>query len=272
MSGLSHRRREPTTPPAVNVGTPLRRGLQQPESSLGLPVPRWAEARCRCGCLPADLDCPAPITTSEAKFSWSRHVAEWWCTLSSPCFGLSIRLYFEYSHARLQPEIQVLIWGGVVQGIISSLYHATTLEVFSLLDEAWAVLMFHITTAVAFGAPFWYCITHATAVLVLCVVARRQLTKLSVWLVVCIVPFLLYTCAERVRLDDESGASATSATASWRRRLILGAFAAGGLSFLIDRKGMAPTHPLWHIAIGVMFDQSLVELVELPCAPCIAAS
>lgn len=269
MAGLSQRRRElppPASSAAVHVGTPLQLAYS------GLSVPHWAQARCRCGCLPADLDCPAPITTSEAKFSWSRHVAEWWCTLSSPFFGLSVRLYFEYPYDRLRPEIQALIWGGVVQGIISALYHCTTMEVFSLLDEVWAVLMFHITTAVAFGAPLWYCIVHATAVLALCIVARRHLTKLSVWLVICIVPFLLYTCAERVQRDYESSASATIDTASWRRLLIIAAFAAGGLSFLIDRKGLAPTHPLWHITIGVMFDQSLVELVELPCAPCIVAT
>jgi hypothetical protein len=235
-------------------------------------VPRWAQQRCLCSCLPPDLAAAAPITTSEHKFSVSRHVAEWWCTLSSPLFALSLLLYREHGLSDLRLEHHALIWGGVMQGAISAVYHCTTLEIFSLLDVSWALLMFHLTTAVSFGAPPWWCALHASVLLGICFRYRARIASVSIWLVAMLWPFLLYTTAERVRLAEAfyAGRPAAAEAAMHRRCVILASFALGGLSFLADRTGLAASHPMWHVLIGVMLWQSLSELIEIPCAPCMS--
>ena len=51
--------------------------------------------------------------------------------------------------------------------------------------------------------------------------------------------------------------------------IIVVCFALGGLCFVLDRVGKARTHPLWHLFIGMMFWQSIVMIIERPCAPCL---
>jgi hypothetical protein len=59
-----------------------------------------------CRCLPADLAAVATVTTTEPKYAASRHVAEWWCTLTSPAFALGLVVYLQFPLAQISLQVR----------------------------------------------------------------------------------------------------------------------------------------------------------------------
>ncbi|KAG0203991.1 hypothetical protein BGX28_003919 [Mortierella sp. GBA30] len=91
--------------------------------------------------------------THVSPLTWISRVitkaAEFYCTVSSPCFALPILLYADPSFRWSAPEIHTThfaIFLSVLTALTSTLYHATLYKVFSSLDACFATIMFYINT------------------------------------------------------------------------------------------------------------------------------
>lgn len=76
-------------------------------------------------------------------------LAEFYCTITSPCFALPLFLYLDPSFRWSAPEIHsthFTIALSVLTALTSTLYHATLYKIFSSLDACFATIMFYLNT------------------------------------------------------------------------------------------------------------------------------
>ncbi|OAQ33325.1 hypothetical protein K457DRAFT_15360 [Linnemannia elongata AG-77] len=91
----------------------------------------------------------ATVVTLEQKYATVQWAAEFYCTISSPCFALPILLYLDPTFRWSAPEIHIThlaIFLSIVTAMTSTLYHATLYKIFSSLDACFATIMFYLNT------------------------------------------------------------------------------------------------------------------------------
>ncbi|KAF8924598.1 hypothetical protein EDD21DRAFT_418091 [Dissophora ornata] len=91
----------------------------------------------------------ATVVTLEQKYATVHWAAEFYCTISSPCFALPLLLYLDPTFRWSAPEIHTThftILLSVITAITSTLYHATLYKIFSSLDACFATIMFYLNT------------------------------------------------------------------------------------------------------------------------------
>ncbi|KAF8933359.1 hypothetical protein BGZ47_010893 [Haplosporangium gracile] len=91
----------------------------------------------------------ATVVTLEQKYATVLWAAEFYCTISSPCFALPVLLYLDPSFRWSAPEIHIThlaIFLSIVTAMTSTLYHATLYKIFSSLDACFATIMFYLNT------------------------------------------------------------------------------------------------------------------------------
>ncbi|KAG0327922.1 hypothetical protein BGZ99_006594 [Dissophora globulifera] len=91
----------------------------------------------------------ATVVTLEPKYATVHWAAEFYCTISSPCFALPLLLYLDPRFQWAAPEIHTthfMILISVITAMTSMLYHATLYKIFSSLDACFATIMFYLNT------------------------------------------------------------------------------------------------------------------------------
>ncbi|KAI8362266.1 hypothetical protein B0O80DRAFT_435438 [Mortierella sp. GBAus27b] len=91
----------------------------------------------------------ATVVTLEKKYATVQWAAEFYCTISSPCFALPVLLYLDPAFRWSAPDIHVThfaIFLSVFTAMTSTLYHATLYKIFSSMDACFATIMFYMNT------------------------------------------------------------------------------------------------------------------------------
>ncbi|KAF9111644.1 hypothetical protein BGX27_004624 [Mortierella sp. AM989] len=91
----------------------------------------------------------ATVVTLEKKYATVNWAAEFYCTISSPCFALPLLLYLDPSFRWSAPDIHAThftIFLSVMTAAASTLYHATLYKIFSSIDACLATIMFYLNT------------------------------------------------------------------------------------------------------------------------------
>ncbi|KAG0359301.1 hypothetical protein BC939DRAFT_457672 [Gamsiella multidivaricata] len=91
----------------------------------------------------------ATVVTLERKYATVHWAAEFYCTISSPCFALPLLLYLDPRFRWSSPDIHIThfaIFLSVITAATSTLYHATLYKIFSSLDACFATIMFYMNT------------------------------------------------------------------------------------------------------------------------------
>ncbi|KAF9198931.1 hypothetical protein BGZ49_000127 [Haplosporangium sp. Z 27] len=91
----------------------------------------------------------ATVVTLEKKYATVNWAAEFYCTISSPCFALPLLLYLDSSFRWSAPEIHTIhftIFLSVMTALTSTLYHATLYKIFSSIDACLATIMFYLNS------------------------------------------------------------------------------------------------------------------------------
>ncbi|KAF9378604.1 hypothetical protein CPB97_009480 [Podila verticillata] len=99
--------------------------------------------------LKKQLFAKATVVTLEKKYATVHWAAEFYCTITSPCFALPLLLYLDPSFRWSAPEIHsthFTIALSVLTALTSTLYHATLYKIFSSLDACFATIMFYLNT------------------------------------------------------------------------------------------------------------------------------
>ncbi|KAF9962022.1 hypothetical protein BGZ72_000089 [Mortierella alpina] len=196
----------------------------------------------------------ATVVTLEKKYATVHWAAEFYCTISSPCFALPILLYCDPSFRWSAPEIHTThfaIFLSVLTALTSMLYHATLYKIFSSLDACFATIMFYINTIhllkslpdpYALMVPdliasvvhsHWTPYLVATGMMALFIFSWQRTAMLSLLLMVVMIPATIWGFV---------------AHESWAGL----AFGLLGLSmFAADRFKFFCGHSYWHLAGGL---------------------
>ncbi|KAG0270595.1 hypothetical protein BGZ95_001628 [Linnemannia exigua] len=196
----------------------------------------------------------ATVVTLEKKYATVQWAAEFYCTISSPCFALPILLYLDPSFRWSAPEIHIThlaIFLSVVTATTSTLYHATLYKIFSSLDACFATIMFYLNTIHllrSLPSPYasmlpdliasvvfwnWTPYVMCTAMVTLFVVSWKRTAMLSLLLMVSMIPATIWGFV---------------AHESW---LGLGFGLLGLTMFALDRFKFFCGHSYWHLAGGL---------------------
>ncbi|KAF9576503.1 hypothetical protein EC968_007981 [Mortierella alpina] len=196
----------------------------------------------------------ATVVTLEKKYATVHWAAEFYCTISSPCFALPVLLYFDPSFRWSAPEIHTThfaIFLSVLTALTSMFYHATLYKIFSSLDACFATIMFYINTihllkslpdpyalmvpdliSAVVHSP-WTPYGVATSMMALFLFSWQRTAMLSLLLMVVMIPATIWGFV---------------AHESWAGL----AFGLVGLSmFAADRFKFFCGHSYWHLAGGL---------------------
>ncbi|KAJ3001658.1 hypothetical protein HKX48_002766 [Thoreauomyces humboldtii] len=88
----------------------------------------------------------ATVTTMEDKYTVSRFIAEFYCTLTSPFFALPLLIYLFLPMETIPPLQHACIAGSCLAAFVSTLYHCTLWKVFSSADAAVATVTFYLVS------------------------------------------------------------------------------------------------------------------------------
>ncbi|KAF9131931.1 hypothetical protein BGW39_001097 [Mortierella sp. 14UC] len=196
----------------------------------------------------------ATVVTLEKKYATVQWAAEFYCTISSPCFALPILLYLDPSFRWSAPEIHIThlaIFLSVVTAMTSTLYHATLYKIFSSLDACFATIMFYLNTIHllrSLPSPYasmlpdliasvvfwdWTPYVMCTAMITLFIISWKRTAMLSLLLMVSMIPATIWGFV---------------AHESW---LGLGFGLLGLTMFAMDRFKFFCGHSYWHLAGGL---------------------
>ncbi|KAF9093452.1 hypothetical protein BGX23_003324 [Mortierella sp. AD031] len=209
----------------------------------------------------------ATVVTLEKKYATVQWAAEFYCTISSPCFALPVLLYLDPTFRWSAPEIHIThfaIFLSVITALTSTLYHATLYKIFSSLDACFATIMFYINTIhllrslpdpYAMMVPdliasvvHWDWTPYVVCVGMMClfVVSWKKTAMLSLLLMVSMIPATIWGF-----VVHESWAG-------------LG-FGLVGLSmFALDRFKFFCGHSYWHLAGGLSLWYGISSLALAP--------
>ncbi|CAO3567381.1 unnamed protein product [Mortierella alpina] len=196
----------------------------------------------------------ATVVTLERKYATVHWAAEFYCTISSPCFALPLLLYCDSSFRWSAPEIHTTHFAivlSVLTALTSMLYHATLYKIFSSLDACFATIMFYINTIhllkslpdpyalmvpdliAAVVHSHWTPYLVATGLMALFLLSWQRTAMLSLLLMVVMIPATIWGFV---------------AHESWAGL----AFGLLGLSmFAADRFKFFCGHSYWHLAGGL---------------------
>ncbi|KAF9909188.1 hypothetical protein EC991_008948 [Linnemannia zychae] len=196
----------------------------------------------------------ATVVTLEKKYATVQWAAEFYCTISSPCFALPILLYLDPSFRWSAPEIHIThlaIFLSVVTAMTSTLYHATLYKIFSSLDACFATIMFYLNTIHllrSLPSPYasmlpdliasvifwdWTPYVMCTVMITLFIVSWKRTAMLSLLLMISMIPATIWGFV---------------AHESW---LGLGFGLLGLTMFAMDRFKFFCGHSYWHLAGGL---------------------
>ncbi|KAF9429981.1 hypothetical protein BGZ94_008786 [Podila epigama] len=214
--------------------------------SHGLPHPPLS--------LKKQLFSKATVVTLEQKYSTVHWAAEFYCTITSPCFALPLLLYLDPAFRWSSPDIHsthFTIALSVITALISTLYHATLYKIFSSLDACFATIMFYLNTihllrslpdpyaalmpeliAMVVHCP-WTPYAIATVMTTLFVISWQRTAMLSLMLMVMMIPATIWGF-----VVHESWAG-------------LGFGLVGLAMFAADRFKFFCGHSWWHLAGGL---------------------
>ncbi|TPX70148.1 hypothetical protein SpCBS45565_g01965 [Spizellomyces sp. 'palustris'] len=181
---------------------------------------------------------PATVTTMEGKYT----VTEFYCTLTSPCFALPLLIYAFIPFSSIPLLQHVCIAGSVMAGVVSTLYHCTLWKIFSSADAAVATWTFYLN-AISLNRhapsshPVWQ-LELTWLLTTLCIIGLfvyhwERTHHISITLVVACIPSAVFGF---YALESYVG---------------LAAGVAGIFCFVIDRKGWACLHSVWHVLGGI---------------------
>ncbi|TPX61099.1 hypothetical protein PhCBS80983_g01345 [Powellomyces hirtus] len=184
----------------------------------------------------------ATVTTMEQKYTVTRFIAEFYCTLTSPFFALPLIIYLFVPWSAIPPLQHACIAGSCLAAFVSTLYHCTLWKVFSSADAAVATITFYLN-AISLNrhAPQSHPLLHheltwlITVFFILCVFAWHweRTHHLSTTLVLICFPAAVFGF---YALESYVG---------------LGTGVVGLLCFAVDRRGVACLHSVWHILGGL---------------------
>ncbi|KAI9207469.1 uncharacterized protein BJ171DRAFT_276153 [Polychytrium aggregatum] len=212
-----------------------------------------ALGRTRCS-LMQRMVAEAEITTMEQKYSIVAWVAEFWCTMTSPLFGLPLIIYLYVPIDRIPLLLNVCILATCVCAVASTVYHMTNYRVFSAADEAFAVMTFYLNSvALNRHSPnshsIWMLeavwILPAAVILLLFIWQWETTGSIAVWLFALGLPM----------------AACGFASVGCYSGLAFGCL--GLLCFAADRMRFACLHSFWHLFGGVSLLVSISHTVGL---------
>ncbi|KAF9937691.1 hypothetical protein BGZ65_001138 [Modicella reniformis] len=196
----------------------------------------------------------ATVVTLEKKYATVHWAAEFYCTITSPCFALPVLLYFDPAFRWSAPDIHIThfaIFLSVFTALTSTLYHATLFKIFSSMDACFATIMFYMNTIQLLRSlpdPYammipdlistivhweWTPYLLTIAMLTLFIVSWKRTAMLSLLLMVLMIPASIWGFVVHE---------------SWQG---LG-FGLIGLSmFAADRFKLFCGHSYWHLAGGL---------------------
>jgi len=220
------------------------------------PVAQWSLFECifgqpsKCGMFDK-----AEITTMETKNCVHPNIAEFWCFITSFCYGSSLLLYFVKEEdwfekwreqSALPGYIHLSIMCSVVVMLCSLIYHSTLFEITGCVDCFFASFIFASVTMSTFGIG-----TEVQTLLLLVlgivyIMMWRYSTRIALIVVGIVFPFSLLSCYRM----------------KWNYGVIVGSLISSGVvCFILDRHGYAPLHSLWHILGGCAITLALYNVV-----------
>ncbi|KAG9326555.1 hypothetical protein KVV02_001482 [Mortierella alpina] len=225
-----------------------------PASVAGISVEKSSKPAASGASNNGQLFSKATVVTLEKKYATVHWAAEFYCTISSPCFALPVLLYCDPSFRWSAPEIHTThfaIFLSVLTALTSMLYHATLYKIFSSLDACFATIMFYINTihllkslpdpyalmipdliSAVVHSP-WTPYLVATGMIALFIFSWQRTAMLSLLLMVVMIPATIWGFV---------------AHESWAGL----AFGLVGLSmFAADRFKFFCGHSYWHLAGGL---------------------
>ncbi|KAI9208227.1 uncharacterized protein BJ171DRAFT_490707 [Polychytrium aggregatum] len=199
---------------------------------------------------------PATVTSMESKYSVVSHIAEFWCTLTSPFFALPLLIYLHVPFNDIPNLQHACIAGACLSALVSLLYHWTLYRLWSTADAAIATITFYLNV-ISLNRhspnphPLWLSeltwVATFVSIAVLFVLNWEKTHRISVHLILVCLPLALF--------------------GFWSIESYIGMVSGitGLLCFILDRKGIVGTHAIWHILGGIsllwgIWDATLVAI------------
>ncbi|KAI9297460.1 hypothetical protein K502DRAFT_323272, partial [Neoconidiobolus thromboides FSU 785] len=184
----------------------------------------------------------AVVVTMESKYYVHPSIAEFWCTITSIFFAFPLYLLLEFESTTMDPIMTCFILLSVITAISSFTYHWTLYKLFSSADAAFATIMVVLVTFALLGKnPTTYPIENspiiwgsALAFTTLIFIKFWEDTATTSLIIFALVLPTNFYCMLQL---------------GYYKALVTGII---GIScFIIDRKGVAPTHSCWHFFGGL---------------------
>ncbi|KAG0362797.1 hypothetical protein BG005_004174 [Podila minutissima] len=186
--------------------------------------------------LKKQLFAKATVVTLEKKYATVHWAAEFYCTITSPCFALPLFLYLDPSFRWSAPEIHsthFTIALSVLTALTSTLYHATLYKIFSSLDACFATIIMVPALIGSVVHCEWTPYVIAAGMTTLFVISWQRTAMLSLMLMVMMIPATLWGFIVHEQ---------------W---LGLGFGLVGLTMFAADRFKFFCGHSWWHLAGGL---------------------
>ena len=186
----------------------------------------------------------------EKKFTHSRRIQEYYCTITSPAFA--IPLCFLFMDVELHSLTIQAIFCSVLAGFMSTVYHATLYKITSTLDVCCAAIANYVVCIAIISHKYGLrdsLFDHASMVVVtLLIVLYGYNWRGTSHVVIPTMGFAAVCQAIVLLLAGDYVA------------LFVGAVAIG--CYLLDKLQIAPLHPLWHIFGGIYLFLSLENTIN----------
>ncbi|KAJ9076880.1 hypothetical protein DSO57_1022083 [Entomophthora muscae] len=168
--------------------------------------------------------------------------AEFWCTITSIFFAMPLLVLGEFDFYGLSPLLKTFIILSVITATMSFVYHWTLMKIYSSADCAFATIMIALgTTALCIKNPFLYFIDDQPEIWVSLIIITGIIFVIF-WETTALTSLVLFAIFVPINIF------CLFQLGYWDT-LLSGAI---GIScFLADRKGIAPTHSLWHFFGGL---------------------
>eukprot|EP00835_Amoeboradix_gromovi_P005588 NODE_539_length_6967_cov_0.428800.p4 type:complete len:223 gc:universal NODE_539_length_6967_cov_0.428800:4842-5510(+) len=186
----------------------------------------------------------------EKKNTHSKHIKEYYCTLTSPAFALP--LIFCFMNVELHSLTIQAILCSVIAGIMSTIYHATLYTITSTIDVCCAAIANYVVCLAIISHKYHLrdsIFDHVSIFVILALILLYGYNWRGTSHVVIPTMGFAAVCQGIVLL-----------LAGDYLALLVGIIAVG--CYILDKLNILPLHPLWHVMGGIYLCLSLQNTIN----------